>query len=366
MLAICANACVTTMYPGPRRPDGETILVETDGTNVERIDGTAPPNGSKFRLLPGDHRLALTLDDQKMGGRRISHLPQSICFFGRPGHAYLARPTYAGPVWRPEMIDETTTYATSSSDCSSQAQRRIARAPVVAAAPAGPDLSALEMAQPGDPQPNSGAAADQKEAPPAEDIEVPRAPAQPQTLPPTFEPRLDIGAELGLVQGGAELATAMSSDGNSETIGAGDGLLAVFAIRFTPVWLAHRVGLGLGGAAGVKYWSVGGNGGEASTSKYLLGLSGHALFSVDPSWLVVLQAGIEKDLGIDFSINGSSAGLPFESRTGFVADLGAQRAFGDHWSFAFSARVTILDYDVQGTTVGANSVGLILSLHYTL
>src|SRR4051794_2008290 len=312
MLAVCASACVTTMYPGSRRPDGETILVETDGTNVESIDGVRPSHGSKFRLLPGDHRLDLTLDDTKMGpGKRISRVPQAICFSGRPGHAYLAQPTYFGPVWRPQIIDENTTSPTSTNDCSSPARRGIVRAPVSAtaappgapppaaegaenaasaAAPSGPEPSPAEPEELGEQQRNSRPAAEQNGASRAEDHETPRAIVRPQTLPPrAFAPRLDLGAEVGLVQGGAELVTAMSSDGNSETLGAGDGLLAVFALRFTPVWLGRYVGLGLGGAAGVKYWSVGGTGGEASMSKYLLGASGHALFSIDPSWLIVLQ-----------------------------------------------------------------------------
>src|SRR6185369_15980613 len=146
-------------------------------------DGVRPPHGSKFRLLPGDHRLDLSLDDTKMGhGERISRVPQSICFSGRPGHAYLSRPTYFGPVWRPQIIDENTTSPTSSSDCSSPVRRRIARAPLSATAPpagapppaaegaesaasatapSGSEPSPVEPKEPAERQGNSRAAAEQ-------------------------------------------------------------------------------------------------------------------------------------------------------------------------------------------------------------
>jgi len=207
----------------------------------------------------------------------------------------------------------------------------------------------------------------------SDDAETPRVSVRPPTPTPTptptvqpFQPRIDFGVEMGLVQGGEELAVASSTGGMTETLGAGDGLLLAFKARLTPWWIADSVGLGIGGGAGIKYWSVGGDGAEASMREYVLMATGHALFAATPIWLFVLQGGVEKDHGIDFSINGSSSGIPFESRMGFVADIGGQRALDDHWSFAFSLRVTRLDYAVEGRAVGANSVGLTLAFHCRL
>jgi hypothetical protein len=131
------------------------------------------------------------------------------------------------------------------------------------------------------------------------------------------------------------------------------------------LWVSDAVGFGFGVGAGVKYWSVGGNGAEASMAKYPLIGSGHALLSVDPTWLLFLEGGLEKDYAIDLTINGSSSGIPFQSRVGFVADVGAQHALANAMSFALSLRVTRLSYTVQDTAVAANSIGVTASIHYS-
>lgn len=196
------------------------------------------------------------------------------------------------------------------------------------------------------------------------DNESPRTPAVTTSLlPPPYKPRFDFGAEFGLVQGGEELATATNSNGDKETLGAGDGMLLAFTTRLTPLWLGDRLGLGVGGSAGLKYWSVGGTGAEASMFRWVLTGSAHALIAANDTWLIFFSGGVEKDTGIDFAINGTSYGIPFESRTGFVGDFGAQHALDDYWSWAFSLRVTVLDYDVQGASIGANSVGVTISIH---
>jgi len=230
-------------------------------------------------------------------------------------------------------------------------------------------------AGPGEPPPAPAAAAapaEDRETPTAPRVPSPRAAADAETprasrraAPPvarSFLPLFDVGAELGFFQGGEELVTATNSEGNEETLGTGDGLLLALTTRVTPVWLAERVGLGVGAGAGLKYWSVGGTGAEASMFKYLLTGTGHLLLSVDPTWLVFIQAGVEKNYGMDLSINSQSTGIPFRSRVGFVGEFGAQHALNDFWSFAFSLRATIIHYDVEDIPVGANSVGMAFSL----
>jgi len=397
---ICAAAslagCVTSMYPGPRRPDNETMLVETDGTSIVRIDDVDTPGGSKFRLLPGRHHLELTLSDDKMGGLRVSVISLPVCFVGRAGHAYLARPAYYGRIWRPRIIDENVTYPIASDDCSPP--KRDVSAPVATrqtiAAPATPNGSAeADGAAPTAAAESTGAepvalqtaaASEEKakaapapaEAPaipaprapvPSVDREAPRGTAA--TAPRAFQPTYDISAELGFFQGGEELVTATSNTGSSETLGAGDGLLVGLGARVTPLWLADTVGLGVGGGAGFKVWQIGsanGSSGNSSIFKWVLTATGHVMFSVQPTWLLVLQGGIERDSGIDWSVNGSSTGVPFRSRTGFVGDLGLQHALSDNLSLAGSFRFTLLDYDVGDQSVGANSFGATFSVHYGL
>jgi hypothetical protein len=101
------------MYDGPKRPSGEVALIETDGTVLSAVDGDAT-SASKVEVLPGAHALAVKLDDVHRqnaastdGFRYFSDAPVVACFTARPGHAYQARPVYAGRRWRPEIIDET-------------------------------------------------------------------------------------------------------------------------------------------------------------------------------------------------------------------------------------------------------------------
>ena len=374
VLVVWSSACVTTMYRGPRRPDNETVLVETAGFEIASIDDVAPPGGSKFRLLPGAHRLEMYMSDGYMRGvMRTSRLTLSVCFVAKPGHAYLARPVYAGPFVRPQIIDENVTYPVASDDCSPPKRREVAKAPAAPAPADGDDAAetasdeaapSRTVAAPGEP---TEAAPSPRRPVPTVDAEAPRAPVRAgATLPPPFRSTLDIAAELGFFQGGEELVTATTGNGMSETLGAGDGLLLGLGARVTPLWLADRVGFGVGGGAGFKVWQVGGNGANSMIFKWVLTTSGHVAFSVQPTWLIVLQGGVEKDFGIDWSINGTSTGVPLQSRTGFVGDVGLQHALSDNMSFVASFRFTILDYAVEDVTVGANSFGATVSLHYSL
>jgi hypothetical protein len=90
------------------------------------------------------------------------------------------------------------------------------------------------------------------------------------------------------------------------------------------------------------------------------------MFTIEPNWLLVVQGGVEKDFGIDWSINGVSTNVPFQSRTGFVGGFSLQHAIADNVSVAASFRFTLLDYEVRGERIGANSYGVAFSLHYSL
>jgi hypothetical protein len=106
VLAFGLAGCVVQAYPGPRRPSNQVALIETTGTKLTGVDGDAV-HGSKAEVLPGRHGLAVKLDDDVPGWHLYSVHSLVVCFVARPGHAYAARPVYAGPTWRIELIDET-------------------------------------------------------------------------------------------------------------------------------------------------------------------------------------------------------------------------------------------------------------------
>jgi len=107
------------------------------------------------------------------------------------------------------------------------------------------------------------------------------------------------------------------------------------------------------------------SGAASSIFKWVVTGTGHVVFAVDPTWLVVIQGGVEKNAGIDWQINDTSTGVPFQSKLGFVGDLGMQHALDDQWSLAFSFRATIMDYTVVDQSFGANSFGVTFSMHYS-
>jgi hypothetical protein len=127
MLAVSLCACTATLYPGPKRPDSETMLVESSGMKIWRIDNEAPPSASRFRLLPGWHQIEVALVDWNANpGVRRSDVTLAACFTGRPGHTYLVRPQYyLGRRWRPEIIDENVTYPIASNVCAPPATETV-------------------------------------------------------------------------------------------------------------------------------------------------------------------------------------------------------------------------------------------------
>lgn len=130
LLAASICACAATLYSGPKRPDSETMLVESTGLNIVSIDDAEPPTASKFRLLPGPHHIEVALDDWNAGpGIRHSAMTEPVCFTGRPAHTYLVRPLYyEGRRWRPQIVDENVTSAIASTDCASPGNREAGEA----------------------------------------------------------------------------------------------------------------------------------------------------------------------------------------------------------------------------------------------
>jgi len=110
LASACLAGCMEQMYPGPRRPRAEVALVQIDGTQLTRFDGE-PTETDRLEVLPGLHALWVALDDRHSpagpGWRAYSVRSLVVCFAAHAGHAYRARPVYAGRQWRPEIVDET-------------------------------------------------------------------------------------------------------------------------------------------------------------------------------------------------------------------------------------------------------------------
>lgn len=113
------------MYDGPVRPAAETATIESANTFVIMIDGreTNPMgNGDTFTVLPGDHTLAVKLNDSVSGDvmRRTSHKARDITFSAKAGHTYRTFPyypnNYKGGYWQVAIMDKSTQIVVATED----------------------------------------------------------------------------------------------------------------------------------------------------------------------------------------------------------------------------------------------------------
>jgi len=396
LLVIGTAACTARLYPGPTRPDVEVATIETDGMTIVAVDEQVAQPGlgpSRYEILAGMHAVSVRLNDNHpvfagsaAGGHRVSDAALAVCFLARGKHVYLLRPLYAGAVWRVEVVDENVTgvIATKSTsavspDCSPEPPPAPPSPTPVAArdqvvpgsAPdggAGPDIAGADV----------GTVASAPAAPPvrpARDTEVPRAypkrslyagAAPPR--PPPQHPGTGIGFELGLAFGGDELVRAELSNGETQTLHAGDGVLVAVVGDFTPFWIGDAVGFGLGASVAWKYADVSASNGSASLSRLPLSAFVQILPSIDGLWFLLLRGGLTEDGGATLSGSGVAfiPDVKFDSKLGGFADLGAYRASASsHVGVLFLARYTHEKFGLAGDSVDASSIGFNVGVYYS-
>jgi hypothetical protein len=334
------------------------------------------------------------------GGHRTSEGALAVCFRAHGKHTYLVRPAYAGREWRPEVVDENVTgvivtKATSAvaPDCSPEAPRVLPNSAPAASkdeavpgptaadagsAAAGPEASTVSNAA------DAGMAATDDDAPappppppravrPATDREVPRVrPRRPAygraaaPPPPPAHPGSGIGLELGLAFGGDELASAQLSNGNTEKLHAGDGLLVALVGAWTPLWLGDGLGLGLGVSVGWKYGDVSASNGSVSLSRFPFSAFVQILPRLDGRWFFVLRGGVTEEQGATLSGSGvaSIPDVGFASRPGGFGDVGAYRAFASGAGLLWVARYTNEKLVLDGQSFDASSIGVAFGIYF--
>jgi hypothetical protein len=357
------------MYPGPRRPPAELVTIETNGTVVQAVDGDRPRHGVRFEVLPGFHQVAINLDDAEAGEHRFTRRAIAVCFRGQAGHTYLARPTYSGPTWRPEILDETTAsvvpshlITTANATCTAASFEAPAPAAPAVAEGAAPAVAPPAVAPAPPVAPSAPASAPAAPAVEAQvDAEGPAATKASDDEPELPRPTFDLEVETGVAQGGTGIALATYQSGATDTLGAGDGLSLAVGGRWTPLRAGRRLSFGVGGSVGVKYWGIGG--GNATLSSFPMTASAHLLVAIDPLWWFVARAGIAKDFDVEFA----SPDVPhatLQSTVGPFAELGGGYLFGDFAGLEVGLRATSLQYSVGTATLSARSVGVFGSLHF--
>ncbi len=216
---------------------------------------------------------------------------------------------------------------------------------------------------------------------PAPDAETPRQgpglaprihvpPPEEETVPSWFRhPGTGLTFELGFFLGGADLASAVDTNGNTVgTIGLGSGLLFSIGGIVTPLWIGDSAGFGVGAFAGVKYDSLSAKNGGVSLTRFPLGAALHLLIHVDDRWWLFFRGGLQKEYGIDISGSGDLAGsgAPVGSLGGFGEGgvYWIPRASEDHTALVVTFRYGRAHDSGGGMTYDASSGGIILALHY--
>jgi hypothetical protein len=337
---VASSACATTLYEGPQRPVANAATIESKDTLIDEVDGKNVQGirGEKtvYVLPPGPHVLGVSVR-LITPGLFVQRITTSryirVCLVAAAGHRYVTTARIGGRQWQPEILDRVEGELPTSCD-------RARLFPDATAAPAAAEGAAPEVIRLWSEQ------------------RIERARARPF---------LDLTLNLGAAFGGSDLLTAQFSGGDSETLSAGQGLGIGLGAMLTPLWLADRIGLGLGGEIDVKYESVSASNADVSFTRYPAIGTLHALVRVSENWFLLAAGGVEKDLGVNLSGSGDAANIQatLTSRTGGVGRLGLYYRWKDLWATTFGLGYTKLTYDAPGGSVSANSFSFWMNLHYT-
>ncbi|HEY0711127.1 MAG TPA: hypothetical protein VGF45_00515 [Polyangia bacterium] len=172
---------------------------------------------------------------------------------------------------------------------------------------------------------------------------------------------------LGFAFGGDKLVEARFTNGDTQSISAGQGASFTVGVNAVPFRFGNS-GIGLGGEVGWKTVGIEANNGGIRLSRLPASAWLKGLFSVSEGWWFVASGGVHADVSPEISVSqtgGSTASETFDSAVGWLAEGGFYFQTGDHLGGGFGLRYTGLDYDFGGgTKVDADNLGLMMTLHF--
>ena len=398
-LAVAAallSACATVAYDGPRRPDHEVAMIGGISAKITCVDGRDMEGGDAV-VLPGLHLVAAKYRDAKM----FSVSPHAICFRTEAGRVYDVRGVLlnGGPQWALTITDPETgeqvasrEVAPWSKDCSPPppppppsspppARRLTLVAPRLIA-----DVASDEGRDADAPGGSEGAASESPSllaTPAAPSVETPGATtstAAPVSSAPAVSPPAETpppprlmhtagsggGLELGGGWGGEELARATLTNGEMQTMHAGDGGTMSLAGSWTPLWIGYVIGFGVSGDIGFKVTEIGGSNGALKLLRYPASLSLQALVPLGQRVYFVVRGGVVKELGV--SVNGT--GVVSSAHGSLVAPAGPHGELGflieslSQLAVGFKVRYTSIHYEAGAERADASNVTLALGFYF--
>lgn len=391
VLAAFAAACASTHYQGDPLPLEQLAVLESRDTVVDELDGqplasirTLP---AKYALPPGPHLVGMSLLRVERGfmlNTVITSRDLYVCFIAKAGARYVAHATISDGTWAPRIseIREERTFQERGVDTSCDRDRLFpGRAPpATAAVPAATQSEQLAIPSQTDEQSQTQSAPVQTKERLMEKARVAAAEAEARLqrrvdgalavrdlwkgrLVRPFHPRPSadlIVANTGLSFGGDTIAETMSSNGTEGTLSGGSGVTLSLGAMLTPLWIADRLGLGLGAEIGLKYDWLTADNGRISFIRYPVTGTAHALVRLNHHWFALFAGGLETHLSPSISASDSTSGqaIALASRTGGTGRLGAYLRLGDSSAMTFGASYTALTYDVGPEHLDGSSVNL--------
>jgi hypothetical protein len=322
------------MHEGARRLDDHVAMLSADGVLLDKVDGQNPKREAQFTPLPpGTHALVLSLDDRfpattRYRERRLSVRPLALCFLVSAGHSYVAKPTYHGWQWKPDIFDEVLgapvqaqAADAASSDCSARVDEitaeAIAKEPLPSAA--APNLLSRSA-----------------------DFETDRDYVDPRRA------GTGITLEAGMFLWGDNLGSGMSV-----SLGA----------QWTPWWIEDMMGIGVGASFGYKGNSLHTSEGNVARSRYPLVATVHGLARITDGWFLLLRGGIQSDIHVSADVPVSGQ---INSPLGFLGEGGVYWPFSRHLAGSMAFRYTSLRYSSDRDGFSANSLGPLCTLYIVL
>lgn len=138
----------------------------------------------------------------------------------------------------------------------------------------------------------------------------------------------------------------------------------------TPLWIGDTIGLGVGGAIGLKYSSLAiadsYNGDRSiSVSRTPVEAWLQLVFPLADKWLGRFAAGVHDDLKISHTQTtaSTSADVPTRSHVGFVSEFGLYRQLASHFGCGLNLRFVKVGYIVNNVEVDASNFGGEFTMH---
>jgi hypothetical protein len=160
----------------------------------------------------------------------------------------------------------------------------------------------------------------------------------------------------GYALGGAPLLEVEFSNGDKQTINAGEGYLLSAGFMATPYWRGKVLGLGGGAEIGWKVKRISASNASVDLSRFPLILSAHLLARLDGRWYVFGALGAAKDLNVTVAALEGLSGT-----SGPYVAAGIYHSTGLAWDARLHA--AFMDYTYGRQRVDAKTFGLTMALH---